>query len=60
MPNVKKEEKKNNASFAHSDMMPPWTLLSFVSQYMESVTALYMSCGEQTFATQKLVTMTCE
>uniref|UniRef100_A0AAX7SQ97 Serine/threonine-protein kinase Nek10 n=1 Tax=Astatotilapia calliptera TaxID=8154 RepID=A0AAX7SQ97_ASTCA len=32
--------------------------ISLLARYMESVTALYMSCGEQTFATQKLVTMT--
>uniref|UniRef100_A0A3B5ANH6 NIMA-related kinase 10 n=1 Tax=Stegastes partitus TaxID=144197 RepID=A0A3B5ANH6_9TELE len=29
-----------------------------VFNYMESVTAMYMSCGEKAFATQKLVTMT--
>ncbi|KAI3360760.1 hypothetical protein L3Q82_013004, partial [Scortum barcoo] len=27
-------------------------------QYMESITAMYISCGEQAFAVQKLVTMT--
>uniref|UniRef100_A0A3Q4HBK7 NIMA-related kinase 10 n=1 Tax=Neolamprologus brichardi TaxID=32507 RepID=A0A3Q4HBK7_NEOBR len=32
--------------------------ISLLARYMESVTALYMSCGEQAFATQKLVTMT--
>ena len=29
-------------------------------QYMESVAAMYVSCGEQAFAVQKLVTMTCK
>ncbi|CAI5661826.1 serine/threonine-protein kinase Nek10 isoform X5 [Oreochromis niloticus] len=32
--------------------------ISLLARYMESVTALCMSCGEQAFATQKLVTMT--
>lgn len=32
----------------------------FLFQYMESVTAVHMSCGDQGFAVQKLVTLTCE
>ncbi|XP_008297582.1 serine/threonine-protein kinase Nek10 [Stegastes partitus] len=32
--------------------------ISLLARYMESVTAMYMSCGEKAFATQKLVTMT--
>lgn len=34
--------------------------LLFVFQHMESVTAMHMSCGEQAFAVQQLVTLTCE
>ncbi|XP_030606553.1 serine/threonine-protein kinase Nek10 [Archocentrus centrarchus] len=32
--------------------------VSLLARYMESVTAVYISCGEQAFATQQLVTMT--
>ncbi|KAK2909802.1 hypothetical protein Q8A73_007517 [Channa argus] len=32
--------------------------LALLARYMESVTAMYISCGEQAFAVQKLVTMT--
>nr|XP_046256432.1 serine/threonine-protein kinase Nek10 isoform X2 [Scatophagus argus] len=32
--------------------------ISLLSKYMESVLTSYISCGEQTFAVQKLVTMT--
>ncbi|KAM7421494.1 hypothetical protein PAMA_015573 [Pampus argenteus] len=32
--------------------------INLLARYMESVTAMYISCGEQTFAVQKLVTMT--
>uniref|UniRef100_A0A8C9YDZ0 Serine/threonine-protein kinase Nek10 n=1 Tax=Sander lucioperca TaxID=283035 RepID=A0A8C9YDZ0_SANLU len=34
------------------------TAALFLFQYMEHVTAMYISCGEQAFAVQKLVTMT--
>ena len=36
------------------------TAALLLSQYLESVTAMYISPGEQAFAVQKLVTMTCE
>uniref|UniRef100_A0A8P4GHX8 NIMA-related kinase 10 n=1 Tax=Dicentrarchus labrax TaxID=13489 RepID=A0A8P4GHX8_DICLA len=32
--------------------------VNLLARYMESVTAVYLSCGEQAFAVQKLVTMT--
>ncbi|XP_047196734.1 serine/threonine-protein kinase Nek10 [Hippoglossus stenolepis] len=32
--------------------------ISLLARYMESVTAIYISCGEQSFSTQTLVTMT--
>ncbi|XP_019958985.2 serine/threonine-protein kinase Nek10 isoform X1 [Paralichthys olivaceus] len=32
--------------------------ISLLARYMESVTAVYISCGEQSFSTQTLVTMT--
>ncbi|KAM7382972.1 hypothetical protein PAMP_002662 [Pampus punctatissimus] len=32
--------------------------INLLARYMESVTAMYISCGEQAFAVQKLVTMT--
>ncbi|KAG7216469.1 hypothetical protein INR49_001955 [Caranx melampygus] len=32
--------------------------ISSLARYMESVTTMYMSCGEQAFSVQKLVTMT--
>ncbi|XP_074540311.1 serine/threonine-protein kinase Nek10 [Halichoeres trimaculatus] len=33
--------------------------ITSLARYMESVAVLYTSCGEQAFAVQKLVTMTC-
>ncbi|XP_054869566.1 serine/threonine-protein kinase Nek10 isoform X2 [Amphiprion ocellaris] len=32
--------------------------INLLARYMESVTAMYMSCGEKAFASQKLVTLT--
>ncbi|XP_027142144.1 serine/threonine-protein kinase Nek10 [Larimichthys crocea] len=42
----------------HQKLLHQLQGISLLARYMESVTAMYISCDEQAFAAQKLVTMT--
>ncbi|XP_029306527.1 LOW QUALITY PROTEIN: serine/threonine-protein kinase Nek10 [Cottoperca gobio] len=42
----------------HQKMLHQLQGINLLARYMEQVTAMYISCGEQAFAVQKLVTMT--
>eukprot|EP00064_Thunnus_orientalis_P012236 superscaffoldBa00001854_g12270 len=42
----------------HQKLLHQLRGINLLARYMESVTAMYISCGEQAFAVQKLVTMT--
>ncbi|KAF7662268.1 hypothetical protein LDENG_00239160 [Lucifuga dentata] len=42
----------------HQKMLHQLQGINLLARYMESVTAMYIACGEQAFVVQKLVTMT--
>ncbi|XP_067456755.1 serine/threonine-protein kinase Nek10 isoform X1 [Thunnus thynnus] len=42
----------------HQKLLHQLRGINLLARYMDSVTAMYISCGEQAFAVQKLVTMT--